>query len=389
MDTNGPRTPSIDLIATGTPEEIGRQQGEALREQIRACKAVVSQLEAFRLQQPPWVPYRLFLRRAERNAYRTLKRVLAGEGSGHWSRLAGISVGSRLSIRSICLLNAFESVLSDLNRSTAHGGAAGCSALAIGPERTNFNGPIIAHNFDYLALIQPFYVLRDERPVNGLRSIQFSGAPLAGAVDGLNEAGLAVTYDYAYSTNLAAAAPLISMRLTEVLTRCRNVIEAVDHLTTTPRWGGGMIMLADADGQIASVELANAMQDKRVGTSDGVLFHSNRFCCPATRHHELSAETVYSDKAPRVLRGRRVHQSSELRDTRFTELIEAPSRFSLNDVSRVMADHGPEEFPGPDTICMHSDYWQTTASIQLLPVQRTIRIAYSSACTANYMEFAI
>ncbi len=383
------RQPQLDLIAQGTFEEIGYQQGVMLRKQIRHCADVVARLEAFRLRQPAWMPYRWFHRFVERKAYRLLKQNVASRSEPHWQRLSGIAHGSRLSIRTICLLNAMESILSNLTRSTAHGAAAACSAVAFGPRQTTIAGPILAHNFDYLPLIQPFYVLRDEQPDEGLRSIQFSVAPLAGAIDGMNEAGLALTYDYAYSTNQPAEAPLISMQIGETLSRCRNVDEAVDHLTARPSWGNGLIMLADAQGTIAAVERAQTSHGLRRPTGRQVLFHSNQFCCPTTRQGQLSPEATYNEKAPQALRGRRVLQSSERRDARLQELTSQEDPFSPADITRIMADHGSDNRPSPDTICMHGGYWQTTASLQFFPGQRTIRIAYGPACQSDYVQFSL
>jgi hypothetical protein len=38
---------------------------------------------------------------------------------------------------------------------------------------------------------------------------------------------------------------------------------------------------------------------------------------------------------------------------------------------------------------MHSDYWNTTACVQLYPRERRIRVAYDAACRAEFVDFAI
>lgn len=58
---------------------------------------------------------------------------------------------------------------------------------------------------------------------------------MAGAVDGINDAGFAVTLNYAYTTDRDRPAPTISMRLAEALTRCRTVHEACEYLTQSLR----------------------------------------------------------------------------------------------------------------------------------------------------------
>ena len=45
--------------------------------------------------------------------------------------------------------------------------------------------------------------------------------------------------------------------------------------------------------------------------------------------------------------------------------------------------------PSKDSICMHSDYWTTTATLQFLPRSRRLRVAFDSACTARFSDFEV
>ena len=65
-----------------------------------------------------------------------------------------------------------------------------------------------------------------------------------------------------------------------------------------------------------------------------------------------------------VPRGHRVLESSERRNCRFAELLGGAGPLSVEDVATIMADHGKDGRPSDQTICMHSDYWSTTACIQ-------------------------
>lgn len=381
--------PQIDVVCAGSPAEQGAEQGRVLRDRILACSRALHDLEALHLQRPWWLPYKGFLWLADRRALRALRGALRSELTPHWKRLEAMSRSSGLSLPRLALLNALEPVLSDLTRSVASGVETACSAIAVGQERSATGGAIVAHNFDYLPLVQPFYVLRDERPHDGLRSLQFSIAPLCGAVDGLNEAGLAVTYNYAYATDRAAPAPTLSMRLAEVLAKCRTVPEGVSDLMQTTRWGSGLIMLADAEGRTASVQLTNTHCAVREGSPGEILSHSNRFSDPQMSRVQISLEAVHGPNAPAALRGRRVHQSAERRDERLAACLAGGEVLSIADVARHMADHGPDGVPSADSICMHSPYWHTTACLQLLPAERLIRVAYAPACVARYVEFSL
>ena len=63
-----PREPVIDVVCAGTPFEMGREQGTKLRGRILAALDSVAELEAFRLQQPRWMPFVVFRRLAEHKA---------------------------------------------------------------------------------------------------------------------------------------------------------------------------------------------------------------------------------------------------------------------------------------------------------------------------------
>ncbi|MEZ6067160.1 MAG: C45 family peptidase [Planctomycetaceae bacterium] len=384
-----PVSPAIDVVLTDSPFEQGLQQGRGFADRIGAAGDVVKRLEAFDLLRPGWMPRVVFAWLARRKAYRGLREVLPVAAPAQWERLRGIAEGSGVPLDHVCLLNALEPVLSDLTNSVTHGLNAGCSAIAVGADRTTARGPVVAHNFDYLPIIQPFYVLRDERPAEGLRSLVFSVAPLAGVVDGINEAGLAVSYNYAYATDGGEPAVPLSMRLQEMLARCRNVGAAVAFLTSQPRWGGGLLMLADAEGAIVSLELTHRHHAVREGRPNAILTHSNRFCCGPTTEHEIDAEAVYGSNSPAALRSQPVHRSSNRRNARLRELTEAAASLDLPGIATLMSDHGPDNAASADTICMHSSYWHTTATLQLLPAERRMRVAYAPTCAAKYVDFTI
>ena len=234
-------------------------------------------------------------------------------------------------------------------------------------------------------------MLRDSRPQGQARSLEFTTAPMAGAVDGINEHGLAISNDYAFTTDLpsAAAAP-ISMIITEALQRCRTVTEAVGWIASRPRWGGGLLMLADATGDIASLELSSTRSAvRRPAPGDDFLFHSNAFAVPQMLDVQAPRDAVYTNRAPVPMRGRRLHQSSERRDQRFQELLAGDRVLGSDDLARIMADHGSLGIGDDFTPCVHGSYWYTTACLQLAPATRNLRIAYSTACQAQYVNFGI
>ena len=361
---------------------MGRAQGAGVCDLIREAGVLLRSLEAFRLRQPRWLPYPAYCRLAESRARRFLGRALR-ERPAMRERLAGLAEGAGVRHGSACLFNAMEPLLSAVGGCTACPGA--CSAVAIRGTRSANGEPVVARNFDYLPLVQPLYMLRECRPDGGLRSLEFTTAPLVGAVDGVNEAGLCVVYDYAFATDEPAGpAPPISMAIAEALAECRTTAEAAERIAAAPRWGGGLLMLCDAGGDVASLELSSTRSRlRRPPAGEDALFHTNAYSDPHLREVQIAADAVYTDAAPLPLRGRPLHRSSSRRDRRFRELLAGKGGFDADALAALMADHGPDDAPGDDTPCVHGPYWNTTACLQFFPRSRRVRVSYSHACRGS------
>ena len=62
---------------------------------------------------------------------------------------------------------------------------------------------------------------------------------------------------------------------------------------------------------------------------------------------------------------------------------------SVGDAVKLMADHGPENSPGANTICMHGPQWTTLASLQFHPARRLVRVAFGPTCQAAFCDFEL
>lgn len=381
-------TPRIDSVCRGDAFAMGVAQGQHLREKIHAARTALTGLEAFRLRQPWWLPFPAYRWFVERKA----QRLIAGWDAAApemLQRLRGIAAGAGLGESALALFNVLEAVLGNVTRSTAC--PAACSAVAVRGRRSAAGTPIIAHNFDYLPIVQPFYTLRDSRPTGLARSLDFTFAPLAGAIDGVNEHGLAIAYNYAFTTDAPAGpVPPISTAIGDALEHCRTVEEATARITSRPRWGAGLLMLADATGDIASLELSSTQSAvRRPAAGEDAIYHTNCFSTDAMLAIQVPWDAVYTDRAPKPLRGRRLHLSSERRNERFEAHLAGDAVLGPDELARIMADHGPTGVPDDFTPCVHGTYWHTTACLQLTPASRGLRIAYANACQAKYETFQL
>jgi hypothetical protein len=179
------------------------------------------------------------------------------------------------------------------------------------------------------------------------------------------------------------------MGITAALATCRTAGEAAAQIARRRRWGAGILMLADAEGDLVSLELSNTRHAiRRPHNGDDALFHTNHFRTPEMREVEVSPEAIFGKNAPTALRGIRVLESAEARWERFEHLLDAGKRFGPDELGDLMSDHGAEG-ANHRTLCMHGDYWNTTACLQFYPRQRKMRVSYSSACDAKYVDFAM
>jgi hypothetical protein len=387
----------LDAVCSGDARAMGFEQGQACRDKLRLIDRLLPQLEAFQLARPRWLPYLLFRRLAESRARRMVRRPLLRGDAGIHARLEGISLGSGTRMRLLYLVNALECLMASPRRCTVMPPLGACSAVAVRGSRSAMGGPLIARNFDYLPLVQSLYTLRESRPAGGFRSLDFTLAPLAGAVDGINERGLAITYDYGFTIDDASAAgPPISASISAALAQTATVSDAAALIMSRPRWGGGLLMLADAEGDIASLELSTTRAElRRPPAGEDVLYHTNAFCTDAMQEVQISPDALFTSRAPLALRNKRPLDSSRHRDARFAELLAKHERFGWDELTAVMSDHGPSACGGMQDgtdghgLCVHSDYWYTTAAMQLDPRERTLRVAYSSTCQATFRAFRI
>jgi hypothetical protein len=380
----------LDVVCSGDNIQMGRAQGERLSARIREGSTSLHRFESLQARKPRCLPFWVFQRLAERKTTEFLEAAL---GDVPWAqeRLRAISQGSKVRYSALCLLNSIEPLLSSLGGCVATPAPQACSAVAVRGRRSSGGEPIIARNFDYPPIVQPYFIMRESRPAGGYRSIDFTSAPLVGTVDGMNEHGLAITYNYAYAIDVSPRpAPPISVRIAEALAECRTVTEAAELVGGRTRAGGGILMLADASGDLGSLELSSTRCHlRRPAGDEDLIFHTNAYASAEMRGVQIADNAVFAAGAPAGLRGRRLHESSERRNARFRQLTDAAEVWGPQELQTLMADHGPDNRPGDFTPCTHGVVWSTTATLQMFPRLRQMRVSFASACTAEYSTYRI
>jgi hypothetical protein len=335
------------------------------------------------------MPYPLFFRIAAQHARDLLQSSVSRFYPDIATRIEAMAAAAGVSVSSLYLFHGLEAMLTSFDETTPATALAGCSAVALAPHRVAFGKCIMHHNFDNVPLAAPTLALRERREKGKYRSIEFSIAPLGGAVDGMNERGLSIAYNFAWTKKPGAPAPPVSMAISSALDCCATVSEAVRFICSRPRCGGSMLMLADATGDIGRLELTGGRAMFARPRSSGYLSHSNAFTIRRFRRLRVTTKAVFDRFAPRMLRGERVLASTEIRDQRFERLLRGGSKFDADDLKQLMSDHGAEQIPCANTICMHGPHWATLASLQFHPSKRLVRVAFGTTCAATFQDFQL
>jgi hypothetical protein len=217
----------LRVCCAGAPRDLGLDEGEAARIRIRAGL----------LERPFGALRELLPGSRARRALRDLERFFPH----HAERLQGLSLGAR--VPEAALVPGLAALLA---------GDAGLAA-AVSRERAP-RGALVARS-----LVGPpaGVVLRESRPDNDYRSLELAPAGSPAAWIGVNEHGLAASAtalpaDGALLEGCAAPAQLL---VQDVLQRFDAVDKAVEWALRRPAGGHASLLLADAAGGLAAVEI--------------------------------------------------------------------------------------------------------------------------------------
>jgi hypothetical protein len=384
-------TPIVAVECDGDHRAMGVSQGRARRESLARLQDAVFELME--------VPLEGGLRQVARGAGRVLvpaasaiaRRVMQGDLKQHYprqyDRTAGIALGGGVPMDNLFLGPGVELMLNRLSYRLP----SACTALAVTGGRARGGEPMIVKNFDYPDAARDTYLARISRPRRAelARSIDVTAAPLAGSHEGVNDRGLAVAYNYGHFAGQAAARVPITNLVQELLERCGTVDEVVAHIRRRPRAGAAIFMVADAGGEVASIEVApDHATIRRAADHGDTLVHANHAVHPDMLDRDVPRDAVYSRWNPKPLRGLPVHRSSLTRHGRAEALLAAVGEVSERDLVAIARDHADGE--GDDTtLCRHGPYYQTTCSVVLFPQRRTLKIMFGAPCQDDYSVISL
>jgi hypothetical protein len=338
------------VYARGSAREIGRQTGEALREEIRQHLEIVRRhpLPANWSQRLP-----VFLAASQRHT----PLVLA--------EMQGTAEGANLPEADIYRLN-FPLYANDLSA------GEGCTniAFATGPD-----GPVWGKNNDGIAAQPRLPVCcRVVNRTGSLPLVVFTFCGLIATLDGMNAAGLAVGHSSVGSI-FQQSDHHVGIRHWgyEGLLGCHTTAEFVRHMSALPcRDKGYSILCVDREGVTASLEApVPLVQVRRPTTEPGHLNCVNCYQLPTL------AEADRRDPAGKA--------NALARAAFLEQWVATSTDFSAAAMQRLLASH---EAPA---LCRHGVHEPSLTEYAMigLPQRGEVRFRHGLACGGDYETLQI
>ncbi|MEZ4222912.1 MAG: C45 family peptidase [Polyangiaceae bacterium] len=301
------------------------------------------------------------------------RRLLQEHQQGrYWEVLRGLASGLGLAPHAVYGFNAFE--LESANPSFR----LGCTALALAGETTQEGVPLLGYNHDFPPSFAPFLLVRRTRGPDVLQNLSVSYPVLVGAVAGVNEAGLAVSLNQAFATDLRRTrAGLLSTLLVQTcLDTCASVVEAVEFLRSARSAVGALITLVDATSDRAVVEVSSTRVAVRREPRDRLLHAFNKY-------HAVELEAVEVPLGAVTVgfgAGYDIHEPNVQREARLPRIADGQQSYERWQLWSLLADHG-ESGAGMNTICCHGDAMNwTILSAVIDPSARSVEVSRGPAC---------
>lgn len=346
-----------EFEVSGTPREMGRQIGEAARDEIcqfceialqRVNKTIrVSRASALQVVQGS-TPY------AEQYSPDMVEE------------LRGIAEAARVPFDEIMLLQVRNQLQPDRE--------AGCTSLALNGASVGRAGNLVAQNWDNDPGLDPVTIVLTRRPIGKPALMTVTQAGLIAYI-GFNEAGIGVCLN-----TLPAPARMLGVPHYFTVRRIyesRSLDDAVTAVQRATRAIPANIMLATPQGAAdleVTLEVVHVLRDQQKAG----IAHTNH-----CQHPALSAN---NGLFPELIQ-------SHSRSRRIQELIDfgAADGPSLKTVMAALRDHDNY----PRSICRHTNddpstgFWQTTFSVIIETDERRMHISRGTPCDHPYETYAL
>lgn len=388
--THPPRTfPFFEI--RGAPRELGRQHGEACREQIHTYAdtllRVLAGEAALRSLTTAGGDTRgpstadlytralYFLPHFEAYAPHLVEEIHGIAEGANVPFAAALLVNVRAEVAGITGANepnirtAPNGAVSPETSVPAFGGEAGCTAIAVGREAASGGALFLGQNQDQAPEMEALGVVLRVRPDDGSPLLMATFGGLIG-YPGLNAHGVASFQNALSDGGWRLALPHYPLK--RVLLEQRTLDGCLDAIGRAPLASAGNYVLGDGSGRLADVETTSSGFDV-LPPEEGIIAHSNHFCSPRYRSAERLLESL-PDSAPRLERMRALLHANH-------------GRITLGTVKTALRDHAG----GATAICRHEPDrpLKSIMSIIAEPDTGRLHVARGNPCESEYTAYDV
>lgn len=352
-------TPPPLIEVAGTHREMGRQIGEARREQVQHsvenARALIQQSystleltwEGAQIQSKKYLPF------AEERYPQYV------------DEMRGIGEGANVAFDDIVALNAMEAVTMDALHLTR------CTSFAVNEQRTADGHVLAAHNEDWVPEDENDVFVVSAKPKDEPPFLAMTYGGLLPNV-GFNAYGIAQLIDSVYPNDSRTGIPRLV--LARAVLSSRRISGAIGRMLLPRRAAGYNHLLVHESGEMYSVEVSAKRFDILHG-ADGYMVHTN---------HYLSQTMKEIEKDPEEL------ISSRVRYFRANRLLRENSTHTIKSLQAIQKDH----VNLPNSICNHNivgiDPMDRESTITALVIDLTARemhIAWGNPCQNAYHTY--
>ena len=354
MKTQRPPTRYREIDVSGSPRELGRQIGDAAREEVRGfCEIALE-----RVQKTVPISREKAMEVARRSA----------EFAEHYSpdmmeELRGTAEAARVPIDELMLLQVRNQLQPEQD--------AGCTALSLPADPGLRRAAIVAQNWDNDPALDALTVVLTRRPAGKPALTTCTQAGLISYM-GFNDAGIGACVNTLPAPSREVGVP--HYFILRGIYEARTLEEAEQAVRRAHRAIPANIMLSTLEGP---ADLEVSIDDVHVlrPNGRGWLTHTNHCLHPAlTPNNDVFPELIQSHA-----RKRRIDQLA----------VASDKEMNIDAVKSILSDHDDH----PTSICRHSNtdpilgFWETVFSIIIEPNERRMYVSRGTPCDHPYETY--
>lgn len=358
-DTQIHPTPPPLIEVSGSHREMGRQIGEARREQIQHsvenARALIAQ--SYAQLELTWDGAQIQARKYLPFAEERYPQYV--------DELRGIAEGANVNFDEVVTLNTMEAVTMDALHLTR------CTSFAVNEELTADGHVLAAHNEDWVPEDEDDVYVISARPNEEPPYLAMTYGGLLPNV-GFNAYGIAQLIDSVYPTDSRIGIPRLVVA--RAILSARRISGAIGRALIPHRAAGYNHLLVHESGEMYSLEVSARRFEILHGT-DGYMVHTNHYLTSHMKEVENDPEELISSRVRYFRALRLLHQSQS---------------HSIKTLQSIQKDH----VNIPNSICNHNisgidplDREKTICALVIDLTAREMHITWGNPCQNAYHTY--